>query len=159
MLLPFYYILSPSLIHKHFQRVYGYIRITLQLKYLFHFDGNLSTIHIVLQLNSEQNWRLFVIQSGLGVDLWNNDPTEMTKLPCGSGDHNKVRSLDMVETAMTWLVSRKSEFYPHSSLQDLETDYYIRSQKTQKFLWFEPRKMPGIFSDPCTNWIMSENTC
>ena len=28
----------------------------------------------------------------------------MNKLPCGSGHHNKVKSTDIVEIAMTWLV-------------------------------------------------------
>lgn len=47
-----------------------------------------------------------VILSGLSIDLWYTDPMEMTKLPCGSGDHNKVKSTDVVEIAMAWLVPR-----------------------------------------------------
>lgn len=62
------------------------------------------------------------IWSGLGIDLWYNDQMEMTKPPCGCGDHNNEKSLDMLAIAMTWLVPRKSEPYPHSSPQDLETD-------------------------------------
>lgn len=76
-----------------------------------------------------------LIPSVLGIDLWYTDPIEMTKLPRGSGDHNKVKSTDIVEIAMTWLVPRNLcplLILSHKTLKEITPFPYIEGLRKVK---------------------------